>query len=177
MPAQEEQKESWSFTKWYEAHGDELNKQRKGKYQTDPKYRERVLQLNRASRERRRTAASKEKSEEKQAVKIATPTKHWKEEVSGEKTYFSIGALASILGKSVQAVRIWEEQHVLPKAKHRNKKGDRLYTAKELASIREKLLSKGLIVEGIRLRSEVRTRTMSLHLADGSVREEQVFGI
>jgi len=148
--------EGFSFKDWYADHGDRLNKDRRKRYKTDAAYRKRVLEMNRTSRERRRKKLAEQRRAERDASKLkprslpfktveATVTADDGEEVQAK--LFTIGALARTVGCSVQAIRLWEKQGVLPPAELRNSKGDRLYTAQQVEMIHELMKQQGRLNE------------------------------
>lgn len=57
------------------------------------------------------------------------------EEKEIEKRYFSIGEVAKMLEVNTSLVRFWEKEFDILKPK-RNKKGNRLFTQKDLANIK-----------------------------------------
>lgn len=138
---------AWTFKGWYEEHGKTLNADRRARYNTDPEYREQVLETNRKARERKRQEALVEKLAQAEAITLTPKAKAWKETLiptkRGEIRTFSIGALARALGRSVQAIRIWERKKLIPRPSLTNAKGDRLYTADDVANIHNILTELG----------------------------------
>lgn len=53
-----------------------------------------------------------------------------------EKLYYSIGEVSEMLGVNASLIRFWEKQfgNIKP---HKNKKGDRLFTIKEIEKLKE----------------------------------------
>lgn len=133
----------FNFKEWYETHGETLNKRRRKRYDDDPEYRTRVLEMNRRSRERRRKEKEAELAVEREAKKLRQRLSPWKTVEVGGNQLRTIGALAAALGVSVQAVRLWEKQKILPPAPMRNRKGDRLYPPDYLDLAREILVKQG----------------------------------
>jgi len=154
--------EGFDFKKWYGKHGKTLNKSRRKRYAEDPEYRDRVLKANRDSRKKRRKEASETKAKERKATKLKTRTKPWKvvlaeikhEDGLARNMLFTIGALARVLGCSVQAIRLWEKQGVIRPPAIRNGKGDRLYSPNEIRVIHEVMQAQGRVDN-----SKVRQRT------------------
>lgn len=155
--------QGFDFQKWYAENGAELNKSRRDRYKKDPEYRKRVLDANRASREKRRKERRKKKRAEKEAIKVKAedkkPYKVVEATVAGTTArLFTIGALAGSLGCSVQAVRLWEKKGKLPETPLRNSKGDRLYTAEQVEMVHELFKAQGKIEPGKLLKKpEVRS--------------------
>jgi hypothetical protein len=123
------------FQKWYDANGKALNRKRKRKYHTDPGYKEKVLAQNRAARKKKREVALSERKKSGGTERTIVE-KSWKTRPmtvvldSGEEATvqgFTIGAVAKILGCSVQGLRLWERNKVLPGTPYRHQKRDRLY--------------------------------------------------
>ena len=175
----------WNFKEWYSENGNDLNKRRRSRYQTDPDYKDRVLRTNRASREKRRLTVQEETDKEKAAIKVKTPSKAWKEvdadatgnpNASGQ-TLLTIGALARALGKSVQVLRLWERKGLLEETPFRNAKGDRLYTPELVVKIHKNLEDKGKLATTFKPRILSRSVDLRVRLADGSERTEKFFTI
>jgi DNA-binding transcriptional MerR regulator len=146
---------AFQFKTWYEENSAELNQARKAKYANDPEYREKVLKANREAREKRRKERQVEKKAEKDATKVRTGVRPWKQfevEMPGENgtmtKLFTVGALAHAIGKSVQTVRLWEKQDIIPETELRSPKGDRLYTAEQVEMIYGLLKKQGKLEEG-----------------------------
>lgn len=123
------------FKEWYAENGDELNKSRKRRYADDPTYREKVLEQNRDARKRRRVEQLVERKKENSARKVRLD-RSWKTRPmtmtleGGQQVTvpgFTIGAVAQVLGCSVQAIRLWEKKGVLPPTEFRYAGRDRLY--------------------------------------------------
>ena len=179
--AEEQQEQGFDFKQWYGEHGEELNKDRRDRYNTDPEYRKRVLAQNKASREKRRKAQAEQKAEERKAQKFQARARPWKtvERVVKDKKgvehtvkVFTIGALARALGCSVQAVRLWERQGVIPKTPIRSGKGDRLYTVEQMEMIQQLLKQQGKLDENkVREGFSPRVFHREVKFADGKVKE------
>lgn len=177
MPEQE----GFDFNEWYAANGKTLNKSRRSRYKNDPDYRERVLAQNKESREKRRQSQAVQKAAERKARKFKAKAEPWKtvEMVVKDKkgkeievTVFTIGALAAALGCSVQAVRLWERQGVIPKTPLRSGKGDRLYTVEQMEMMQELLKKQGKLDEDkVRATSEPREFQRKIKLKNGKTRE------
>lgn len=128
------------FKEWYAENGDELNKSRKRRYADDPAYREKVLEQNRDARKRRRQEQLIERKKENSARKVRLD-RSWKTRpmtltLEGGRQItvpgFTIGAVAQVLGCSVQAIRLWEKKGVLDATEFRYAGRDRLYTWEQI---------------------------------------------
>jgi len=131
----------FNFKVWYEQNAAALSIKRKMRYSTDPDYRARVLNLNASARRARKVQQFHESEVERKARVVGDPpTTPWKShtvEVDGvEVQAFTIGALARALGRSIQAIRLYEGQGHIPVTPHRSSKGDRLYTYDMVNDIR-----------------------------------------
>lgn len=146
----------FDFGEWYEDNKERWNNARRSRYENDPEYRKRVLEQNRASREKRREEDGVDSAAAEKAKK-ADPGEAWMEFMDGEgQVWLTIGALARALGKSVKTLRLWETKGWIPAASQRTPKGERLYTPEQILSIREKLLGAGKVGQ-----SGLQTKTKS----------------
>jgi hypothetical protein len=120
------------FRRYYEEKRDEINEKRKRKYDTDPEYKERVLQASRNYRKRKR-------KEKEQGESICRPVGlrglQRIQDVIDEKVgdgnmirLMSAEAFAQFLGRSVQSLSHWESKGVLPQSPYRGVRGFRYYT-------------------------------------------------
>lgn len=147
----DDKKDGFSFEKWYAAHGVLLNEERRKRYKTDPGYREKVLAQNRKSRRDKAQERAVERAKEEGAREIALPEHNWKvvdvevPQGRGTRTIpaVTVGGLAAILGRSIQAVRALEAQGVIPEAQYRSTRGDRLYPEAQVVEIHGTLLAAG----------------------------------
>lgn len=168
---------SFSFKEWYDQNGERLNQKRKDRYENDLEYRAKVLATNQASRQKRREEQAKNP---KPRVK-KTPEERFKPvelEVNGKvEKVLTIGALAHTLGCSIQAIRLWEKQSVIPRTKLRSKgkTGDRLYTTSMVEQIRRVLTEQGRIGNEPRVPREPRALKRYVCLSNGKTREVQLF--
>lgn len=142
----------FSYKNWYERNGAVLNGTRKARYQTDPAYRARVLEMNQKSREKKRAEATVEEKAERRATMVQPVASPWKEMlievedtagVRSTQQVLTIGALAKVLGKSIKSIRLWEKKGWIPPAPYRSLKGDRLYPPELVLELHKKLSKEG----------------------------------
>jgi len=101
-----------SFTQWYETNKEEFNSQRQVRYKTDKEYRDKQRGYARLWRKRH--------------AHIVKP--------KPKKTLWSISELASGIGCSVEVLRVYERQGLIPSASVDGK--HRRYTAKQIELVR-----------------------------------------
>jgi DNA-binding transcriptional MerR regulator len=178
---------SFSFAEWYKLNGKRLNEQRKARYHSDPVHRKHVLDANQESRERRRTATQSDPKKRVPRSRLPRRGKTTTGLVNGKtETLYTIGALAEELGCSIQALRLWESQGIIPETPLRSDalpKGARLYTREMVESLRASLKLKGKLqpaegpVEGVVDvdLSTPRPLTRWVRLQSGSVVQLQLF--
>lgn len=68
-----------------------------------------------------------------------------------EKLYYTIGEAAEILGENVSLVRFWTKNFPKILKPHRNAKGNRLYTAEDIETLKQLHLlikGQGMTLEG-----------------------------
>jgi len=181
--AEDRARPGFSYDKWYAENHEEFNKNRRSRYATDPRYRQKVLGWNQQSRNKKRKATEQERREEAKAIKVALPQKRWKRFMApapdGSATeYFTIGALSEVLHRSIQVIRLWESQGVIATTPHVNQKGDRLYTRAQIQEIHDALLAQG------RLGDQGKRRGQGMHpflrtvkFADGHAAETALYKV
>jgi DNA-binding transcriptional MerR regulator len=129
------------FKEWYAKNAGKWNKRRRARYANDPAYRAIVLERNRKHRSEEKKKEQAESKKKHKARKVRVKSR-WKTVKIRGKPYFTIGALADRLGVSVQAIRLWERQGVIPPPAHRipigesDDGGQRLYRLEEIEKIR-----------------------------------------
>lgn len=130
------------FARWYAENGKSLNAERARRYREDPAYKEKVLEQNRAARQKKRTETKVRRRKAGTAERVE---RAWKTrpltmtlEDGSEATVqgFTIGAAAALLGVSVQAIRLWERRRYLPGTPFRFDGRDRLYTYDQIETYR-----------------------------------------
>lgn len=175
------------YKKWYEENGTGLNERRRERYAQDKAYRQSVLERNNESRRRNRRSLIEEKRAKAAAKKLKADGA-WKvhtfiEKIDGrevEVTYFTIGALAKILGKGISTVRVWEKNGVFPETPHRSPKGDRIYTLEQVQKIRSNLRKAGRVESAAKLRKKSNIPEpviRKVRFDDGTVRELKLYQI
>lgn len=66
------------FSEWYGKNGQELNLNRRERYNTDPDYKKQVLERNRISREKRKKRLAAEKQKEDRARLVNPNPRPWR---------------------------------------------------------------------------------------------------
>ncbi len=136
----------FSFSEWYRVNGERLNKKRRERYHTDPEYKARVLKTNQESRQDRKKEPPGVK--ESTTTVVSGKSRQWKAaatDVDGKiQDCFTIGAVADILGCSIQVIRLWEKNGTIPATPIRGngEPGDRLYTIAMIDGIKSVLSSR-----------------------------------
>lgn len=181
-----ETESSEKFQRWYEENAENFNKSRRDRYKTDPEYRKEVLARNKLYRQQQRA----EKREARIEAVLQTGSRSgelkarvrpkWKtvtKVVDGKPlTLFTVGAFAARLQVSVQAIRLWEKQKVIPPAKVRGENGDRLYSLEEIESCRSLLKEQGRLPEE-RAKRDPKNEPRELQLSDGTKASLPLFTI
>lgn len=170
---------TWTFKGWYKKNGAKLNSSRRDRYETDPAYKQQVLEANRASRQRKRAERQQERLAERNAKKkkVGEPWKEVEMKVNGKLTKFlTIGALASVLGRSKLGVRLLEKQGVIPTTPYRNHQKERLYSPEFILEIRKTLAAKNRLVAR-KTPGIPESVLCQVKLSDGSIVECPLFRI
>jgi hypothetical protein len=126
--------------RYYEQHKARLTRQRKKRYENDPEYR-------RAQLRNRRAQAAREKAA-RQGLPVVPkklrPGKRLELEFpNGDSRVcemFSIGQFAERVGVSLNTIRNWEQQGVLPRPIYFSVGGHRLYTSDQMETVRDTYL-------------------------------------
>lgn len=161
------------FKDWYEKNGADLNERRVERYRNDPEYREKVRARNATARATRRQANQREAVASEEARR-ATVGPRWKEfavpnpnDPAQTVAAFSIGALAAATHRSIQTLRQWEEEGVIPAADATSAKGDRLYTVGRIEQIVNKLQDENRLIETGRQHRTIPAVQRTVVFADG----------
>lgn len=154
---------SFSFKTWYETNKFALSEKRKLRYRMDPVYRAGVQANNAKVREENSRKRSTENSIVEKARLVAFgPKPQWKtfdassQPAAGQTPgkLLTIGAVAAALGRSIQSVRLYEKQGLIPPAPYRSKKGDRLYPPEMILELHDKLKAMGRTSGEVRVRRD-----------------------
>ena len=81
-----------------------------------------------------------------------------------EKLYYSIGEVAGILGENVSLVRFWSNTFEKFLKLHRNAKGNRMYTAADLETLKQVhylVKEKGMTLDGAAARLSAEKSSVS----------------
>jgi hypothetical protein len=117
------------FDKYYKEKKGEISLARKEKYNTDPEHRDKILQASRDYRELHREDLVRLPRFQKPLVLEAGD--------GGSVILFSVGAMASYLNRSVQAMNHWERAGILPPTPYKDERGFRYYTNEMMAAVRD----------------------------------------
>lgn len=119
------------YRNWYAENADSRNTRRRNKYASDPTHREKVLECSRDSRRRSRNDSMKVK-------RFQTPRSF---DVNGSVVnMYSVGALAQMIGRSVQSITNWEKSGTIPVTPYRdNQRGFRYYTSDMIKILHEEV--------------------------------------
>jgi hypothetical protein len=168
----------FSYTKWYQEHRKDFNAARQKRYAADPTHRAKVLAWNRSSRRKKREAVLQEQAEQSEAVAVDLDKRKFKTSLyvqrneDGSATtleVYSIGALALFLNRSIQVLRLWESDGVIPATPYRTDKGDRLYTKELIQQIHDILERTGrLRDQGKRQNQRLRPFVYHVKFKDGT---------
>jgi hypothetical protein len=125
----------WNFKTWYENNKEALNEKRRRSYANDPEYKERVKAANTKSRNVRRVEEGRARQDANLQTTQRLDHGPFRSVVIDGTVYFTIGALASVLNCSRQAIRAWDRAGVFPKASHVTATDVRLYTYERIVEI------------------------------------------
>jgi hypothetical protein len=156
---------TWSYKDWYAKHAAELAEKRRQRYENDPEYKQKVLEQNRAYREKKSAEAKKIPKprvripRHRKPVAINVPING----VLTLKQLVHVGYFARAISRSVPTVHQWERSGVLPRTPFtlvgRNKQ-ERLYTSEMIAVVR----------------SAMEARSGTISISDRTFHEEIVNG-
>lgn len=144
-------KAPFSFTVWWEANKADYNAKRRARYRDNPEYKKRVRQINAESRKHLAEERAEERAEEESARLVEAHSPTWRtfqitverDGVLVETEGFTIGALAAATRRSIQGLRLWERQGVIPPPDAKSPKGDRLYTLEAINTMVTRLDREG----------------------------------
>ena len=122
-PQVQEDAQKSAYRRWYEKNKEQFNAKRRQRYQEDDEYREKALENTRTYR-----------SEGVRHPELAdTPMyREWNGELI---EVFRISTVAEMIGRSVQAIRKWEKNEIIPKPYFG--RGHRVYTANQIKLLKK----------------------------------------
>jgi DNA-binding transcriptional MerR regulator len=172
------------FQQWYSDNKENYNALRKRRYKEDPAYRAMVQERNRQSRERQRDKRKAERLEEKKAIKTR-PTRLIRTIEAGVDAHgntitedlLTIGAVAKALGKSVQALRLWERKGIIRRTPIISERGDRLYTIEMVEEIRKNLQEQGKLGPSTKTNGLLSYVIKNVALSSGTTARVKLFKI
>lgn len=110
-----------AFQSWYERNKESMRQKRAEKYRNDPEYRQAAL--DRAAKQRASTPRTA--AEKGQRFRV----------IDGKSVeVFRIGAVAEMIGKDEQTIRLWESRGVIPAPSAPGK--HRYYTATQVSLLK-----------------------------------------
>lgn len=118
---------------YYKKNKDRLSEKRRKKYENDPEYREKIVGNS-------RKRASMIEKPSRAAVKRQPKTYL---EADGSRKY-SITFVAWAVKRSIQTIRKWEKDGILPKTPFRSPSGMRLYTQPMIDIVSEVIIGRGM---------------------------------
>jgi len=123
------------FQGYYKENKEEILQKRKERYQNDPDYREKVLQSSRDYRRNQR------KDPRVKTRRFQKPIEGVSADGTGVRLH-SVGALAILLQRSVQAINHWQKKGLLPDTPYRDSREFRFYTPAMMQAIQEEVGAK-----------------------------------
>ena len=111
---------------YYQRNKEEIARKKKLRYQNDPEYRQNIRDAEARRKERLKEERKIFGFHRKSSLKI----KKVMIEAGGRSflvEVVTLGFLARTLGKTSEAVRVWENKGILPEAPYRTENGTRLY--------------------------------------------------
>ena len=113
---------SWSFKDWYDKNKEDFNRQRRLRYRVDHRDREARLRDAKSSYERNRPPTV---GQDRRVIR------------ADGRRFLSIGRLSELLNRSVQTVREYHYNGVIPDVTHVDSRGWRLYTPYQVRLLQE----------------------------------------
>jgi DNA-binding transcriptional regulator YiaG len=117
------------FQQYYLDHKEKIAAKKKERYQKDPEYRAAIQDRNRKVRALKKKR--REDRKKKASKKDPRRPKKFSVHIGGlerELSMYSSTQFARMVGRSVQTIRLWEREGILPKAVYRCNNNNRLYT-------------------------------------------------
>lgn len=121
------------FDCYYAENKYDLNERRRRRYHSDPEYREKVLNMSKEYRDRKRQGQPPRARMPRHQAPLRAKTGD-----GGTIKLFSVGAFAVFLGRSVQSIKHWEKKPaVLPITPYRDSRDFRFYTKEMMEAVKE----------------------------------------
>lgn len=116
----------WSFRVWWKKNKGRVNRARRARYESDPKYRDAILKAQREQDPKQKPAVEVVKMVPRKRSRYLKPKMV---PVNGSVLEVrSLGVLADMLGVSDEAVKLWERDGVIPPATYVDSHGRRWYS-------------------------------------------------
>lgn len=123
------------FQGYYKENRDKILKSRRERYENDTEYRDKVLKSSRDYRKnQRREPRVKTRRYQKPIVGTSAD--------GTQVQLCSVGALAILLQRSVQAINHWQKKGLIPETPYRDERGFRFYTPAMMDAIQTEVGSK-----------------------------------
>jgi DNA-binding transcriptional MerR regulator len=114
----------WTYKKWYQENRKQLLHDRRRRYHTDPAYRKRRIKEASESYYRRRS-------------RDGLPADRRLIRTSSGGEFYSIGRLAEEINRSVQTIREYHSNDVIPTPLYFDSRGWRLYSDRQIVLLRD----------------------------------------
>lgn len=139
MPGAVIKDESSYNASYYQQHKEKILAARAQRYRTDPEYREKTMHAA-IERKKRLRAEAIPKPRKKLGLESVTHLIQIGDQ-DVEVEMFTSGQLARFMDRTIQTIRLWEKNGILPKALYRTSSGSRLYTALQVQELVKALAS------------------------------------
>lgn len=132
------------YRSYYEGRKDKLSEERRGRYQSDPEYREKAKQSARNYRKQKKAERDQLRASGKlPPSRPKGPRKPVSVSVNGSSVMaHTITVAADRIGVSVNVLNNWSKAGLLPVTPLRSPRGDRLYTADMIFVVRMAFLAR-----------------------------------
>lgn len=112
---------SWNYKDWYEENREELLARRRATYRSNPEYREKRIE---DAKERYRRTRRHREIEDRRVIQRE------------DEQFYSIGRLGEIIDRSIQTIREYHRNDVIPAPTHFDSRGWRLYSISQVELLR-----------------------------------------